>query len=184
MYCKKVRENDFPKQVPEFKSLYSLDKIYPKSSLDWTVTPTLEVSSPDKFNGYIPVEKLSVTYARSSGPGGQHVNKTNSKVRVTFHLESAEWIPEKTRMELAKLHRNSINKDGLWSVTSEKTRMQTLNLADCLDKIRCYITEATIDVEVPSIETLEMKRKRAEKAAAQRLRDKKLHSLRKQDKIL
>lgn len=179
-YCKKAEVTSFPKEVPEFKSAYSLDKIYAKSSLDWTATPAANVST-DKFNGYIPVEALSITYARSSGPGGQHVNKTNTKVRVSFHLASADWIPVQTRTELAKLHRNNINKDGFWSITSEKTRMQSLNLADCMDKLRCYITEATIEVVAPSVETLEMKRLQAEKAAARRLRDKKLHSMRKQD---
>ena len=186
-YCKKADEtvvpSKFPKDVPQFKSDYSLDKVYPESSLDWTASPSPQVSDT-KFNGFIPMNKLTITYARSGGPGGQHVNKTNTKVRVSFHLASADWIPEKTRIELSRLHHNNINKEGLWSVTSEKTRMQTLNLADCLDKIRCYITEATIDIPVPSIETLELKRMRAEKAAAARLRSKRMHSMRKRDKIV
>lgn len=67
----------------------------------------------------------------------------------------------------------------MWSVKSDKTRYQTLNLADCMDKLRSYITEANIVVPKPDFESLELKRKRAEKAANARLRDKRMHSMRK-----
>lgn len=59
--------------------------------------------SVDEFSGHIPIDKLEITYCRSSGPGGQHVNKTNTKVTVKFHLASADWIPEKIREKLAVL---------------------------------------------------------------------------------
>jgi len=45
-------------------------------------------------------------------------------------------------------------------------------LADCLDKLRCYITEASVPIYVPSETTLEMRRLRYEKAAEERLRQK------------
>lgn len=166
------------KTLPQFSSPYSSDKLYPKST-ESKDKPTLEVSTTEKFTGVIPIEKLTITYARSSGPGGQHMQKTNTKVRISFHLESADWIPDKAKKELLALHKNRITKDGIWQVTSEKTRCQTLNLADCMDKIRCYITEAMKDIPVPSIETLEKQRDSAEKAAAARLRSKNMNSMRK-----
>lgn len=55
-----------------------------------------------------------------------------------------------------------------------------MNLADCLDRLRSYITEANIIIPKPDYESLELKRKRAEKAANARLRDKKMYSMRKQ----
>jgi peptidyl-tRNA hydrolase ICT1 len=161
--------------VPQFKSTYSLDKVYPKSTLNPVAVPKIP-QNEEEFTGYIPSDKLKISYCRSSGPGGQHVNKTNSKVTVCVHLASAEWIPSKARPKLAKLHKNSINKEGFWMITSEKTRTATLNLADCMDKMRCYITEASRPVPVPDIETVEMWRERAEKAAAARLRQKRIHS--------
>lgn len=70
----------------------------------------------------------------------------------------------------------------MWSVKSEKTRMQTLNLADCMDKIRCYVQEATIRVPEVPFELLEQRRHRAEAAAAERLRQKRMNSMRKREK--
>lgn len=40
---------------------------------------------------------VSVTYSRSSGPGGQNVNKLDTKVDLRFHVETAQWIPEAVR---------------------------------------------------------------------------------------
>ena len=45
-------------------------------------------------------------------------------------------------------------------------------MADCLDKLRCYITEASIPIKVPDETTLEIRRLRYEKAAEERLRQK------------
>lgn len=41
----------------------------------------------------VPKEELDVSYARSSGPGGQHVNKTNSKAVVRIDIHKAKWLP-------------------------------------------------------------------------------------------
>lgn len=54
----------------------------------------------EKFNGYIPMKKLTVTYSRSSGPGGQNVNKLETKVDLRFHVETSDWIPELVRNKL------------------------------------------------------------------------------------
>ena len=170
----------FPQQLPSFSSPFSLDKLYPKSSLDAFTPPPDVPSGPqtDQFNGFIPTNKLTITYAGSGGPGGQHMQKSHTKVCISFHLASADWIPESARSKLSALHKNNINKEGIWAIKSDKTRTTTLNLADCLDKLRCYITEAMIKDPEPSIETMEMKRKKAERAAARRLHDKRMRSMR------
>lgn len=53
-----------------------------------------------KFNGYIPIKKVDVKYSRSSGPGGQNVNKVDTKVDLRFHVESSTWIPEAVREKM------------------------------------------------------------------------------------
>ena len=42
-----------------------------------------------------------MTYSRSSGPGGQNVNKINSKVDLRFHLASAEWLSSELKEKVA-----------------------------------------------------------------------------------
>lgn len=155
----------------------------------------------NEFTGFIPIKKLSISYATSSGPGGQNVNRVQTKVSVKFNLEQAEWIPEQVRARFADLvcfdsffvvhnfdstaflrlvrkHKNSINKEGYFMVKSDKTRQQSLNIADCLDKLRCYLTEAAQPTHLePSAETLEQVRQRRERASIRRLQAKKHRSM-------
>ncbi|XP_009472454.1 PREDICTED: peptidyl-tRNA hydrolase ICT1, mitochondrial [Nipponia nippon] len=120
--------------------------------------------------------RLTVSYCRSSGPGGQHVNKVNSKAEVRFHLASADWIPEAVRQKMASMHRNKINRAGELIVNSEESRYQMRNLAICLEKIRAMVTEATEKPKVVSKETTQKLIERVEKMNRERLRQKKIHS--------
>ena len=123
-----------------------------------------------RFDGVIPVKKLIIDSCRASGPGGQHVNKKNTKVGVSFHLKTADWLPNETRDKLAQLHKANLNKDGYLTIRSDKTRSQTLNVADCMDKLRAYISEAEQPPEPEdSLETIEIRRQQLERAAAERL---------------
>ena len=54
----------------------------------------------EKFNGFIPVEQLQISYDRSSGAGGQNVNKVATKVDLRFHVDSANWISEAVKNRL------------------------------------------------------------------------------------
>ena len=55
-----------------------------------------------KFTGYIPLDKLKVTYSQSSGPGGQNVNNVETKVDVRFRIESADWLTPEIQNYLLK----------------------------------------------------------------------------------
>uniref|UniRef100_A0A1A9ZK71 Large ribosomal subunit protein mL62 n=1 Tax=Glossina pallidipes TaxID=7398 RepID=A0A1A9ZK71_GLOPL len=151
-----------------FKSDLSLDKIYPNSRLK-IFTPNPPASTGDKFSGYIPLEKLKITYSRSSGPGGQHVNTVNTKVDLRFKLSEVDWIPEKTKQKLMIGLQNKITNEGYYVIKSDLTRSQQLNLADALEKLRSLIREYEIETPPPKEETLEKIRKRQLKAVRERL---------------
>lgn len=53
-----------------------------------------------KFSGFIPIDKLNITYSRSSGPGGQNVNTVSTKVDLRFNVENAEWLDQGIRSKL------------------------------------------------------------------------------------
>lgn len=131
-----------------------------------------------KFDGIIPIKKLIIDACRSSGPGGQLVNKKNTKVSLSFNLSQADWLSKDTRQKLATIHESRISKDGILTIRSDKTRSTQLNLADCMDKLRAYISEA----EQPpppelSQETIELRRKQLEIAAMNRLKEKRHMSM-------
>ncbi|XP_064323150.1 large ribosomal subunit protein mL62 isoform X2 [Phalacrocorax carbo] len=162
----------------EYRSAYSLDKLYPPRQDGAADAP--EETQPATLN--IPLARLTVSYCRSSGPGGQHVNKVNTKAEVRFHLASADWIPEAVRQKMASMHRNKINRAGELIVNSEESRYQMRNLAICLEKIRTMVAEATEKPEVESKETTQKFIERVEKMNRERLRQKKIHSAIKQSR--
>ena len=128
-----------------YKSSISLDKLYPKSNLDLTGKFSNEklTSNKDEFSGYIPIEKLQIKHNTCSKPGGQHVNKTQTGVEIRFHVDTSEWIPKWIREKIKEKHVNRLTKDGYFVVKSEKTRKALLNQADCLERIRSVIFEAS-----------------------------------------
>jgi ribosome-associated protein len=75
----------------------------------------------------IPESELNFEYARSGGPGGQHVNKVNTKVILRFDVQESQSLTgwQKTRI-LDKLA-TRINREGVLRVSSEKHRSQSMN---------------------------------------------------------
>ncbi|XP_035944448.1 large ribosomal subunit protein mL62 isoform X2 [Halichoerus grypus] len=138
----------------EFQSIYSLDKLYPESrgsDTAWRVPDDAQQAHND-----IPL--------------------VNSKAEVRFHLATAEWIAEPVRQRMAVTHKNKINKSGELILTSECSRYQFRNLADCLQKIRDMIAEASQTAKEPSKEDAVLQRIRIENMNRERLRKKRIHS--------
>ncbi|NXU66957.1 ICT1 hydrolase, partial [Horornis vulcanius] len=170
----------------EYRSSHSLDKLYPprqdRTAARTTVRGERKTARDGAWAGFISWPRLTVSYSRSSGPGGQNVNKVNSKAEVRFHLASADWIPEAVRQKMALMHRNKINRAGELIVTSEESRYQMRNLAICLEKIKTMVKEAIEKPKVVSKETTQKLIERVEKMNRERLRQKKIHSTIKQSR--
>lgn len=91
----------------------------------------------------VPRERLQVSFSRSSGPGGQNVNKVATRVEVRFQLESADWIPPLIRSRLASLHPRRLNREGDFIIVSSRFRSQKRNLEDCIEKLEGLLREAS-----------------------------------------
>lgn len=92
----------------------------------------------------IPKELLTTQFCRSSGPGGQNVNKVNTKAEVRFNVDLATWMDADVKKKFKDLNKNHINKDGEFSVKSQKTRTQEHNLSDAMEKLRYKVWEASL----------------------------------------
>lgn len=62
---------------------------------------------------------LKISFTKSSGPGGQHVNKTSSKADVRFLIDTAHWMTPEVRHRLKTLYAHYINKEGELVVQSQ-----------------------------------------------------------------
>uniref|UniRef100_A0A3Q1HIM6 Large ribosomal subunit protein mL62 n=2 Tax=Anabas testudineus TaxID=64144 RepID=A0A3Q1HIM6_ANATE len=141
---------------------------------------TRDTDSTQDTQVHIPVDRLTVSYSRSSGPGGQNVNKVSTKAEVRFHVQTADWIPEDVRQKVFEKNKKRINKAGELLVTSELSRSQQRNLSDCLQKISAIIAEASEKPHEPTAEDIALRAARLEKRNKERLKQKKIYSAIKQ----
>jgi len=90
----------------------------------------------------VPAAALQMKAVRSSGPGGQNVNKVASRVELRIDLALVTGLGEAARSRLAALARRRLDADGRLLVTSQRTRDQHRNLADCRERVRRLIEKA------------------------------------------
>jgi ribosome-associated protein len=90
----------------------------------------------------VPPRALAVRAVRSSGPGGQNVNKVASKVELRVDLGAIEGLAEPARRRLEALAHHRLDAEGRLLVTSQATRDQSRNLEDVRAKVRALIAAA------------------------------------------
>jgi ribosome-associated protein len=75
----------------------------------------------------IPEEEVSVTASRSGGPGGQHVNKVNTRVTLWFDVADSPTLSGRQKQALFSRLGNRITKDGVLRIVSQEHRSQSAN---------------------------------------------------------
>nr|XP_061807812.1 large ribosomal subunit protein mL62-like [Nerophis lumbriciformis] len=150
----------------------------------WTLSFSFRTDKEQDNPVYIPIDRLTVSYSRSGGPGGQHVNKVNTKTEIRFHVLTAEWIAEDVREKILEKNKNRINKAGELLVTSELSRSQHRNFNDCIQKISAIIAEASEKPHEATPEDIALRKARLDKRNQERIRQKKIHSATKQSRRL
>jgi ribosome-associated protein len=90
----------------------------------------------------IPEEELTFTTSRSSGPGGQNVNKVNTRVTLLFDVSNSPSLSDRQR-ELVREHlAGRINRDGILRVTSQRHRTQSANREAATARFAALLAEA------------------------------------------
>ncbi len=110
----------------------------------------------------IPLREFRWSVARSSGPGGQNVNKVNSKVILRWSPRETASLPPDVLARFLTKFGSRLTDDGELIVTSEKSRDQPKNRQDCLDKLAEMIRAVAIAPKVrrPTKPSLGSKKRR------------------------
>lgn len=122
----------------------------------------------------IPESELQWSFARSSGPGGQNVNKVSSKAVLRWQVAESAALPDDVRQRFLSRFRSRLTGDGALIVTSQRYRDQPRNIDDAKDKLAAMIAT----VAVPPKKRKPTKPSRA--AVARRLESKQARSRKKQ----
>ena len=80
--------------------------------------------------------------SRSSGPGGQNVNKVNTKIELRFNIPGSAILREDEKETLLEKLKNKINNEGILIIISQYSRSQIKNKANAVDKFYRLIEEA------------------------------------------
>ena len=83
----------------------------------------------------ILLNELNFKAVRSSGPGGQHVNKTASKVEVSIHINDSIAFSETEKELLLKKLKSKISSEGMLNLSCGETRSQHRNKAIVIDRL-------------------------------------------------
>ncbi len=89
----------------------------------------------------IPLREFHFRFSRSSGAGGQNVNKVNTKATLRWGVAGSASLPGDVRERFCERFRRRITGEGELVVTSQRFRDQGRNVADCLEKLRGMLEE-------------------------------------------
>lgn len=95
---------------------------------------------------YLNIPDLSSEFqfltSRSSGPGGQNVNKVNSKVELRFDIQNSTLLPDEQKEILLVKLSSKISSEGILSIVSQRDRSQFANKEDAISKFYLFISKA------------------------------------------
>ncbi|KAK8829321.1 hypothetical protein WA577_004587, partial [Blastocystis sp. JDR] len=119
------------------------------------LSPAISLHGARLFSQHIrvPEDQLDISFVRSPGPGGQNVNKVNTKAEVRFNVYLATWLPENVKERFLTLEKNNINGRGEFVITSSEERFQDKNRAIALRKLQEKVDRACAEPKKRKLKT-------------------------------
>jgi ribosome-associated protein len=92
----------------------------------------------------IDPQEISFDFVRSSGPGGQNVNKVSSAVQLRFHILESHSLSPEVRERLIRLAGNRMTQSGELIIEARRFRSQLQNREDALDRLYTLVEKASV----------------------------------------
>jgi ribosome-associated protein len=92
----------------------------------------------------VPLREFEFSYSRSGGPGGQNVNKLNTKATLRWAVLKNTSMPEEVRRRFTVKFGKKFTVDGDLLIVSQRFRDAGRNTADCLEKLRQMLFVAAV----------------------------------------
>lgn len=90
----------------------------------------------------LPISEIEYRFARSGGPGGQHVNKTETQVELLFDVAHSSSLTEPQRQRLLTQLKNLIDQAGVLHLTAQSERSQLRNREAVTERFQSVIAAA------------------------------------------
>lgn len=117
----------------------------------------------------IKESELHFSYVRSSGPGGQHVNKVSTAVQLKYNVTNSD-IPEDVKQRFIDNYNKRISKNGFLTIIAQSFKSQKKNKDDAINRLEKLFSDIKIHAErIPTkpsrnskVKRVEVKKKRAQ----------------------
>lgn len=97
------------------------------------ITPSLSIDE----------KEIQLDFIRSSGPGGQNVNKVASGVQLRLNVDMSNTLPDEVKQRLHSIARNRITEEGVLIIEAKRFRTQEQNREDAIARLIALIFQAT-----------------------------------------
>lgn len=124
--------------------------------------PNKEQQGQEKKKYLIPEEEILKIFSRSSGPGGQKVNKVETRVTLRWNVNNSLAFNEEKKMKIQNYLQNRLTEDGDLIISCQKTRSQFQNLEIARSRLNDLISKAleSEKIRIPTKPSKSAKEKR------------------------
>ncbi|MCB0394874.1 MAG: aminoacyl-tRNA hydrolase [Bdellovibrionales bacterium] len=126
----------------------------------------------------IPLREIHFTFVKGAGPGGQKINKSNSRAVLTWNIVQNKTLPDGMKSQIVNVLGRRISGSGDLIIRSDRFRDRGRNIADCLEKLRELLVKSTatkkarLKTKTPAKATLGRRRIKEHKSEKKKWRQK------------